>query len=119
MRKYLFMLIMFISLSMSAQGTYESVSNKEYKGKMEYYITKSGDTLSVGQSITLGVPKNENYTTISRTGIGLASATDAMTEVDIKSIKAYGRKTQIVLQRGYFTTNIEASILLEEVIISN
>lgn len=53
------------SIGYSQRATYEEVKNKEVKGKLDTYISKQGESFSVGDTLTIGKPINGQYTALS------------------------------------------------------
>lgn len=89
MKKHLALLAFFIALS-----TYAQQPTKP--GNFKTYITKTGDTLKVGDVITIGLPRNgDNFTFITQGNV-TASAHISGDAVKITKLKSIGNK-----QRGY------------------
>jgi len=63
-------LILGIGIAFAQTATYDDVINKKVKGKINTYISKSGEVFNVGDTITLGASvANVNYTTLFQNAI--------------------------------------------------
>ena len=82
--------------NITPSATYDEVVNKKVKGLIQTYISKSGEKFSVGDTITIGKPmNNETYSYLfQNTGIGLEPLSNLASgkTVIIKKIKISMRR---------------------------
>jgi hypothetical protein len=82
--------------NITPSATYDEVVNKKVKGLIQTYISKSGEKFSVGDTITIGKPmNNETYSYLFQNiGIGLEPLSNLASgkTVIIKKIKISMRK---------------------------
>ena len=100
MKNFLFIVLSLLSLNMLGQTIKYSdlkTFDKKYRGTYEKYISKNGETYSVGDTIAIGTPSGTNgrFVYIYSVYIGTISAVGpeaANTYTEIKKIWANGSK---------------------------
>ena len=95
-KKCLIILTFLFSITAISQtATYGKLSQK---GKYKSYITKAGDTLTIGDKITIDLPRNDTYAFISQGGNPggtiLTGATVTITKLKTEGSKKRGFKMQ-------------------------
>jgi len=124
----------WVEVSNLKTGTFEQVGNKEVKGKLDKYITRSGVEFEVGDTLEIGYPfRNDGFDLVWSTTqlvaaglngsqpIPLTSASTGSIGV-IKKIYAYQRKCQITTYGkgesvAYSIMNFEEAFNTGEVIL--
>ena len=103
-------LFLFIGFGANAQfksATYSEVISKQKKGSLSTYIAESGESFSVGDSLTLGPAfRNENYDyIIQNAGVAFYPLPNMASgsKVVIKKIKVQSKLVRVVTTRpqGY------------------
>ncbi len=106
-------------------ATFEEVSTKKKKGRLETYISKSGESFSVGDEITLGTSfRNENFDYIlQNAGISFYPLQNMASgsKVRIKKIKVISKTVQLQLTKpngyvyGLIVQNFEGALQTGEI----
>jgi hypothetical protein len=108
MKKLLFILLMLPVMAFSQEesivepilATYDDVITKKIKGDITSYTTQSGETFSVGDTITLGPPFSPNqYSFMNQNAVIQAyplRPDAAGSKIRIKSMNAIAKKLQVM-----------------------
>lgn len=102
MKKTILVIAILLSGFINAQrvATYEQVKNKEVKGKLDTYISKQGESFSVGDTLTIGKPINGQYTALS--GNNNHANYIPGSKTIITKLHAYNRHIFVYSKRGDF-----------------
>ena len=127
MKKLIIILsLLFIGLiSYSQIATYEEVITKKKKGKITTYITENGQSFSVFDTLTIGLPlNNENYDYIQQNA-GVAvyplTAVASGSDIIIKKIRIYSKMVSVSTTKpngfvyGLYIANFEGALKNGEV----
>lgn len=115
-----------INISFGQKATYEDVISKKVKGRINTYISKSGEEFSVGDTITLGVAfRNEQFDFIQQNaGIAVYPLpnTASGSLVTIKKITIRSKTTLISTTKpqglvyALLITNVEGALENREIV---
>lgn len=122
MKSLIFILFLFLSLGVNSQITATSteILSKVKKGNIDIYITDKGDSIKVGDTITIGVAfRNEQYDYIKQNaGVQLYPLTNIASgsKVVIKDLQATMKVLTMRTTRpqgyvyGLYVVNVQSAI---------